>query len=136
MTLYLYVVSVQHSVESVEVEPFCGGHACFFVHVVHGGVRLAVLGYTQVGVFRVHVWSVPCRLLGVHVRPVCSPLFISFISLKSGVGSQLWLIGLGMPLPSLEAHGFVVILCKRFEIACQIAVTNIYSQPIISVPQV
>ena len=32
--------------------------------------------------------------------------FISFISLKSGVGSQLWLIGLGMLLPGLSAHAY------------------------------
>ena len=32
---------------------------------------------------------------------------VFLISLKSGVGSQLWLIGLGMPLPSLEAHVYV-----------------------------
>ena len=45
-------------------------------------------------------------LLAVHVlqEPV---YFVSFISLQSGVGSQLWLIGLGVLLPGLEAHVYV-----------------------------
>ena len=36
-----------------------------------------------------------------------STFFISFIPLKSGVWSQLWLIGLGVLLPGLEAHVYV-----------------------------
>ena len=41
------------------------------------------------------------------MREAVSIIYFSFISLKSGVGSQLWLIGLGMLLPGLEAHVYV-----------------------------
>ena len=43
----------------------------------------------------------------LHWRTHPLSFHFSIISLKSGVGSQLWLIGLGMPLPSLEAHVYV-----------------------------
>ena len=38
---------------------------------------------------------------------VLSLIIVPFISSKSGVGRQLWLIGLGVLLPGLEAHVYV-----------------------------